>query len=52
MDPDKEGGDGGIDGYYDYYRTTTTGDRRVGGSTVATPAACIATGPKTRRPLS
>ena len=30
MDPDGDGGDGGIDGYYDYYRTTTTGDRRVG----------------------
>ena len=30
MDPDGDGGDGGIDGYYDYYHTRTMGDGRVG----------------------
>ena len=30
VDPDGDGGDRGIDEDYDYYRTTTTGDRRLG----------------------
>ena len=48
VDLDGHGGGGGINGYYDYYRTTTTwGSARGMSLTLATSVAGTATGPKT-----